>query len=57
MRETDHREGHNQDYVSNEITEGCPISAPKFVTLSNEILDIAHCYMLFNTSFVEPYME
>lgn len=51
------QERRNQDFENDVILEGRPISAGASITLSEDLLESAHRYVLFNTSIVEPYLE
>lgn len=51
------REDRNEDFVNDRILEGHPISAGKPIVLSDEMLQSAHRYVLFNSTIVEPYLE
>ncbi|KAF7150464.1 hypothetical protein RHSIM_Rhsim02G0050400 [Rhododendron simsii] len=53
----DYRERRNQDFENDVILEGRPISAGTSITLSEDLLESAHRYVLFNTAIVEPYLE
>ncbi|XP_058185780.1 uncharacterized protein LOC131303006 [Rhododendron vialii] len=55
--ETSHRGPRNQDFENDVILEGRPISAATSITLTDEVLESAHRYVLFNTAIVEPYLE
>ncbi|KAF7152180.1 hypothetical protein RHSIM_Rhsim01G0163400 [Rhododendron simsii] len=55
--ETTNMGPHNQDFESDVILEGRPISAATSNTLTDEVLESAHRYVLFNTAIVEPYLE
>ncbi|XP_062118192.1 uncharacterized protein LOC133831793 [Humulus lupulus] len=47
-----------KDYVKNRARpEGRPISKRKEIILTDELLEIAHRYILLNTSVVEPFLE
>ncbi|XP_058186185.1 uncharacterized protein LOC131303365 [Rhododendron vialii] len=55
--ETTNRGPRNQDFENDVILEGRPISAATSITLTDEVLESAHRYVLFNTAIVEPYLE
>ena len=55
--ELSYPECQNEDFSSDMILEGRPILGETSNTLSNEVLDSAHRYVLFNTTIVEPYLE
>ncbi|KAJ0103054.1 hypothetical protein Patl1_05561 [Pistacia atlantica] len=47
----------NQDFFSNLILEGHPILGGKSMSLSDEVLERAHRYVLFNTTVTEPFLQ
>lgn len=47
----------NEEFEDETILEGRPISKGKSFTLSDDILKIAHRYVLFNSAEVEPYIK
>ncbi|KAL5787346.1 hypothetical protein ACOSP7_004295 [Xanthoceras sorbifolium] len=51
------RYGRNQEMENDLILGGRPIFAGKSIILSDELLQIAHHYLLFNSSEVQPYVE
>ncbi|XP_058202814.1 uncharacterized protein LOC131317269 [Rhododendron vialii] len=55
--ETTNRGPRNQDFENDVILEGRPISAATSITLTDEVLESAHRYVLFNAAIVEPYLE
>lgn len=46
-----------EDFGNEVILEGRPISGKRLITLSDELLEIAHRCVLFNTAEVEPFLE
>ena len=42
---------------SDSMLDGRPISKGKPIVVSEEVIDVAHRYVLFNTDEVEPYIE
>ncbi|TYK05234.1 uncharacterized protein E5676_scaffold108G00430 [Cucumis melo var. makuwa] len=53
----DDKQRRNEEFNNDIILEGRPISTGKEITLSDEVLNLAHQYVLFNTKAVEPYIE
>ncbi|KAL0553634.1 hypothetical protein IC582_007534 [Cucumis melo] len=53
----DDKQCRNEEFNNDIILEGRPISTGKEITLSDEVLNLAHQYVLFNTKAVEPYIE
>ncbi|XP_062086476.1 uncharacterized protein LOC133792584 [Humulus lupulus] len=51
------KEGRNEEWSNDVILEGRPISRRKEIILTDELLEIAHRYILLNTSVVEPFLE
>ncbi|XP_031262356.1 uncharacterized protein LOC116120545 [Pistacia vera] len=47
----------NQDFFSDVILEGHPILGGKSMSLSDEVLERAHRYVLFNTTVTEPFLQ
>ena len=41
--------GRNEDLISETILEGCPISSRKPITVSDDLLEIAHHLVLFHS--------
>lgn len=53
-----HHQGcHNHDYGDDVFLEDRLICAGKLISLDNEILASAHCYVSFNKAMVEPFAE
>lgn len=50
-------QSRNEEFEDETILGGRPISKGKPITLSDDLLKIAHRYVLFNNSEVEPYIE
>ena len=46
----------NEDYQDETCLEGHPLSKGVPITISPTMLSIAHRYILFNSSEVEPYI-
>ncbi|KAA0060339.1 uncharacterized protein E5676_scaffold318G00750 [Cucumis melo var. makuwa] len=53
----DDKQHQNEEFNNDIILEGHPISTGKEITLSEEVLNLAHQFVLFNTKAVEPYIE
>lgn len=51
------KHGRNEEFENKFLLEGHPISGGKLITLSDEMLKIAHRCILFNSSEVQPYIE
>ena len=51
------RKNRNEVQQTDSILDGRPISKGKPMLLSEEVIDAAHRYVLFNTDEVEPYIE
>ncbi|XP_062075063.1 uncharacterized protein LOC133779079 [Humulus lupulus] len=51
------KEGRNEERSNDVILECRPISRRKEIILTDELLEIAHRYILLNTSVVEPFLE
>ena len=51
------KKGRNDEWSNDVLLEGRPISGKKQVTLTDELLESAHRYILFNTAIVEPFLE
>ncbi|XP_062080718.1 uncharacterized protein LOC133785506 [Humulus lupulus] len=51
------KEGRNEEWSNDVILEGRPISRRKEIILTDELLEIAHRYIMLNTSVVEPFLE
>ncbi|KAL9457402.1 hypothetical protein AB3S75_006449 [Citrus x aurantiifolia] len=51
------KELRNDDFSNGIILEGRPISRGTPITLSSDMLESAHRYVLFNTAVVELYLE
>lgn len=51
------RHARNEEFVSDLLLEGRPISEGKLIILNDEMLEIAHRYILLNSSVVGPYIE
>ena len=51
------KKGRNEEWANDVILEGRPISGKKDITITDEWLEIAHRYVLLNTSIVEPFIE
>ncbi|XP_062100927.1 uncharacterized protein LOC133806858 [Humulus lupulus] len=51
------KKGRNEEWSNDVILEGRPISRRKEIILTDELLEIAHRYILLNTSVVEPFPE
>ena len=49
--------GRNEESENDLLLGGRPISRGKSVSLSDEMLHIAHRYILFNSLEVQPYIE
>lgn len=49
--------GHNQNVTNEGNTEGRPLGSGTSIMLSDEMLECAHRYVLFNTAIVEPFLE
>ncbi|KAK3221468.1 hypothetical protein Dsin_008493 [Dipteronia sinensis] len=49
--------GRNRELDNDLLFGGRPISVGKSIILSDEMLQIAHRYILFNSSEVQPYVE
>ena len=47
----------NEEFEDETIIEGRPISKGMPLTLSNDMLKIAHRFVLFNTTEVQPYIK
>ncbi|XP_031262844.1 uncharacterized protein LOC116121024 [Pistacia vera] len=47
----------NQDFFSDVILEGHPILGGKSMSLSDEVLERAHSYVLFNTTVTKPFLQ
>lgn len=47
----------NKEYMHDMILEGRPISKGSIIELTDERLESAHRYVLFNTAEVEPYLQ
>ncbi|KAL0534109.1 hypothetical protein IC582_028390 [Cucumis melo] len=47
----------NEEYQNDVILEGRPISSGTSIELSDDVLENAHRYVLFNTLEVEPFIE
>ena len=47
----------NEVQQSDSIVNGRPISKGKPILVSEEVIDAAHRYVLFNIDEVEPYIE
>ena len=54
--EVNTKELRNDDFSNGIILEGRPISRGTPITLSSDMLESAHRYVLFNTAVVEPYL-
>ena len=52
-----HRGCRNEEFSNDIILEGRPLSVGNPYMFSNEMLEIAHLYVLFNSAVVEPYMK
>ena len=50
-------QSRNEEFEDETILEGRPISQGKPMTLSDDMLKIAHRYVLFNSSEVQPYIK
>jgi hypothetical protein len=50
------RHTRNEDFENETIIDGRPISKGKSKTLSQEMLEVAHRYVLYNSVDVEPYI-
>ena len=57
LRKSQEKEVRNEDYQSNVILEGRPISACKTITLSSNEKESAHLAVLMNMTMVEPFLE
>ncbi|KAA0036558.1 En/Spm-like transposon protein [Cucumis melo var. makuwa] len=53
----DDKQRRNEEFNDDIILEGRPIFNRKKITLSDEVLNLAHQYVLFNIKAVEPYIE
>ena len=51
------KDNRNQDVVFGNVVEGHPISIGISMTMSFDMLHIAHHYILFNSAEVEPYIK
>ena len=51
------KDNRNQDVVFGNVVEGHPISTGISMTMSSDMLRIAHRYILFNSAEVEPYIK
>ncbi|XP_062075977.1 uncharacterized protein LOC133780117 [Humulus lupulus] len=51
------KEGRNEEWSNDVILEGRPIYRRKEIILTDELLEIAHRYILLNTSVVEPFLK
>lgn len=51
------RHTRNEDFENETILEGRPISGGKDIRVPNDMLEIAHRYVLLNSAEVEPYIE
>ena len=48
----------NEDMESDDVLlDGCPLQKATEVRLSDKERDIAHLYVLMNTSIMEPYIQ
>ncbi|XP_022850555.1 uncharacterized protein LOC111372431 [Olea europaea var. sylvestris] len=50
------RHNRNEDFENGTTIVGCTISKGKSKILSQEMLEVAHRYVLFNSAAVEPYI-
>ena len=51
------KKSRNEEYDDETILEGRPISKGKSIELSDEMLKIAHSYVLFNIAEAEPFIQ
>ena len=51
------KDDRNQDVIFDNVVEGHPISTGISMTMSSDMLCIAHYYVLFNSAEVEPYIK
>ncbi|XP_062079416.1 uncharacterized protein LOC133783815 [Humulus lupulus] len=51
------KKGRNEEWANDVLLEGRPISGKKEITITDEWIEIAHRYVLLNTSIVEPFIE
>ena len=51
------RHTRNEDFENETILEGYPISGGKDIRVPDDILEIAHLYVILNSAEVEPYIE
>ena len=47
----------NEDFENETILEGRPISGGKDIRVPDDMLEIAHRYVILNSAEVEPYIE
>jgi hypothetical protein len=51
------RHTRNEDLENETILEGRPISGGKDIRVPDDMLEIAHRYVILNSAEVEPYIE
>ena len=51
------RHAQNEDFENQTILEGCSILGGKDIRVPNDMLEIAHQYVLLNSAKVKPYIE
>ena len=51
------KHNRNEDLVYGNVVEGHPIFAGTVMTMTSDMLCIAHRYILFNSAEVEPYVK
>ena len=51
------RHNRNEDFENETILEGRPISGGKDIRVPDDMLEIAHRYVILNSAEVEPYIE
>ncbi|XP_052290753.1 uncharacterized protein LOC107175715 isoform X3 [Citrus sinensis] len=57
VADMDCHQRRNEEYMHDMILEGRPISKGSIIELTDERLESAHRYVLFNTAEVEPYLH
>lgn len=57
VADMDCHQRRNEEYMHDMILEGRPISKGSIIELTDERLESAHRYVLFNTAEVEPYLQ
>ena len=51
------RHNCNEEFENETILEGCPITLGNLIMILDDMLQIAHCCVLINSSEVQPYLE